>query len=76
MEEFGISKPVGMRLTNSANPIGVMLTTPGYSDLWLVDALEDSPLLAVDQVIHVLAARLEDLSPWLEQLGSQSRDFR
>jgi error-prone DNA polymerase len=28
------------------------------------------------QVIHLLAARLEDLSPWLEQLGSQSRDFR
>ena len=28
------------------------------------------------QVIHVLATRLEDLSPWLEQLGSQSRDFR
>ena len=27
------------------------------------------------QVIHVLATRLEDLSPWLEQLGSQSRDF-
>ena len=28
------------------------------------------------QVIHVLTTRLEDLSPWLEQLGSQSRDFR
>jgi error-prone DNA polymerase len=28
------------------------------------------------QVIHVLVTRLEDLSPWLEQLGSQSRDFR
>ena len=28
------------------------------------------------QVIHVLATRLEDLSPWLAQLGSQSRDFR
>lgn len=28
------------------------------------------------QVIHVLATRLEDLSPWLKQLDSQSRDFR
>ena len=28
------------------------------------------------QVIHVLVTRLEDLSPWLTQLGSQSRDFR
>jgi error-prone DNA polymerase len=27
------------------------------------------------QVIHVLTTRLEDLSPWLQQLGSQSRDF-
>jgi error-prone DNA polymerase len=26
-------------------------------------------------VIHVLTTRLEDLSPWLEQLGPQSRDF-
>ena len=26
-------------------------------------------------VIHVLTTRLEDLSPWLKQLGSQSRDF-
>jgi error-prone DNA polymerase len=28
------------------------------------------------QVVHLLATRLEDLSPWLEQLGSQSRNFR
>jgi error-prone DNA polymerase len=28
------------------------------------------------QVIHVLVTRLEDLSAWLAQLGSQSRDFR
>ncbi len=28
------------------------------------------------QVIHLLATRLEDLSPWLQQLGSRSRDFR
>jgi error-prone DNA polymerase len=27
------------------------------------------------QVIHVLTTKLEDLSPWLRQLGSQSRDF-
>ena len=26
-------------------------------------------------VIHVLTTKLEDLSPWLRQLGSQSRDF-
>lgn len=26
-------------------------------------------------VIHVLTTKLEDLSPWLQQLGSQSRDF-
>ena len=26
-------------------------------------------------VIHVLTTGLEDLSPWLRQLGSQSRDF-
>jgi hypothetical protein len=28
------------------------------------------------QIIHVLAAKLEDLSPWLRELGAQSRDFR
>ena len=27
------------------------------------------------QVVHVLTTKLEDLSPWLRQLGSQSRDF-
>jgi error-prone DNA polymerase len=27
------------------------------------------------QVIHILTTRLENLSPWLEQLASQSRDF-
>ena len=26
-------------------------------------------------VIHVLTTRLEDLSPWMRQLGAQSRDF-
>ena len=26
-------------------------------------------------VIHVLTTKLEDLSPWMQQLGSQSRDF-
>jgi error-prone DNA polymerase len=28
------------------------------------------------QVIHVLTTKLVDLSPWLRQLGAQSRDFR
>jgi error-prone DNA polymerase len=28
------------------------------------------------EVIHVLTTKLEDLSPWMRQLGSQSRDFR
>jgi error-prone DNA polymerase len=28
------------------------------------------------QVIHVLTTKLVDLSPWLQQLGAQSRDFR
>jgi error-prone DNA polymerase len=27
------------------------------------------------QVIHVLTTKLEDLSPWMRQLGPQSRDF-
>ena len=27
------------------------------------------------EVIHVLTTRLEDLSPWMRQLGAQSRDF-
>jgi len=26
-------------------------------------------------VIHVLTTKLEDLSPWMRQLGAQSRDF-
>ena len=38
--------------------------------------LAEGPLQHQGQVIHVLAARLEDLSPWLQQLGGQSRDFR
>lgn len=28
------------------------------------------------EVIHVLAAKLQNLSPWMRQLGDQSRDFR
>ncbi len=28
------------------------------------------------EVIHLLVTKLEDLSPWMQELGSQARDFR
>ena len=38
--------------------------------------LAEGPLQREGQIIHVLAAKLEDLSPWLQRLRRQSRDFR
>ena len=37
--------------------------------------LAEGRLQRQDRVIHVLVTKLEDLSPWLRQLGPQSRDF-
>ncbi len=37
--------------------------------------LAEGPLQSQGEVIHVLTTKLEDLSGWLRQLGSQSRDF-
>jgi error-prone DNA polymerase len=37
--------------------------------------LAEGRLQREGQIIHVLAAKLEDLSPWLRELGAQSRDF-
>jgi len=37
--------------------------------------LASGPLQRQGQVIHVLATRLEDLSPWMKELAAQSRDF-
>jgi error-prone DNA polymerase len=58
-----------------------LIVRPSIWRRWREAALAATVLLAhgrlqrQGQVIHVLTTKLEDLSPWLRQLGSQSRDF-
>ncbi|MCE5267687.1 MAG: error-prone DNA polymerase [Planctomycetaceae bacterium] len=63
--------------TGTAN----LIVRPAVWRRWHAAAMQATVLLAEGQlqrqsgVIHVLTTRLEDLSPWMRQLGPQSRDF-
>lgn len=45
------------------SPITLMLALPGLADLVLVDSLEDSPVLAVEGTVHILADLPSDAKP-------------
>lgn len=49
--------------SSGTNPVSVMLMVPGVTDLVMVDSLTDDPLLAVDQILHILAELPENAKP-------------
>lgn len=49
--------------STATHPVTVMLIIPGVNDLIMVDSLTDDPLLAVDQVVHILAELPENAKP-------------
>ncbi|MEN6451095.1 MAG: error-prone DNA polymerase [Thermoguttaceae bacterium] len=63
--------------TGTAN----LIVRPAVWRRWRTAAMTATVMLAEGRlqrqsdVIHVLATKLEDLSPWFRQLGPQSRDF-
>ena len=64
VEVFGrILGRTNASVATANNPVSVMLTVPGVSDLVMVDSLTDDPLLAVDQVVHILAELPENAKP-------------